>query len=185
MKHQWDCTNGADSEGFGYYDVVPSRRFKCREHADATREGRKTYTPELPIADDEYSQWYAIAEALESTPENARVCLRIRTRRSLGNVGLASGDFRKRFDPILRSKDGQWNRVRSMCLISNTLRKRAILNRLLLALLARTRKLQTETVRVRARQQASLSRTRAFQALHPFCISFSCETIHSVSIHTP
>ena len=71
VKYQWDCTNGADSEGFGYYDVVPSRRFKCREHADATREGTKSYTPDLPIADDEYSQWYAIAEALESTPENA------------------------------------------------------------------------------------------------------------------
>ena len=71
VKHQWDCMNGADSEGFGYYDVVPSRRFKFREHADATREGRKTYTPDLPIADDEYSQWHAIAEALEMTPENA------------------------------------------------------------------------------------------------------------------
>jgi len=71
VKYQWDCTHGADSEGFGYYDVVPSRRFKCREHADASREGTKSYTPDLPIADDEYSQWYAIAEALESTPENA------------------------------------------------------------------------------------------------------------------
>ena len=44
-KYQWDCTHGANSEGFGYYDVVPSRRFKCREHADASREGTKTYTP--------------------------------------------------------------------------------------------------------------------------------------------
>lgn len=71
VKYQWDCTNGADSEGFGYYDVVPSRRFKCREHVDATRKGTKMYAPDLPIVDDEYSQWYAIAEALELAPENA------------------------------------------------------------------------------------------------------------------
>ena len=68
VKFEWDCTPGKDSEGFSYFAVVPSRRFKCQEHTKAVLEGVKSYVPDLPIADDEYSQWVSIMESFSEAP---------------------------------------------------------------------------------------------------------------------
>jgi hypothetical protein len=68
VKFDWDCTPGTDKEGFNYFSVVPSRRFKCREHARILQKGSKLYIPDLPIADDEYSQWTAVVESIQAAP---------------------------------------------------------------------------------------------------------------------
>ncbi len=69
VRWQWDCKPGRDVVGYGYFDVVPSRRFKCKEHARLRSEGAKKYVPDRPIVDDEYVQWENILDSVTTVPQ--------------------------------------------------------------------------------------------------------------------